>query len=86
MTVTTEKALFIGGFCGLVVGYAAGTLMWFQPTPRHVNLGPSITTTASSCTCREDGKTWPCLVSTESPFLCDHGGYSAWVKSQEMAR
>lgn len=26
--LTPEDTLFIGAFCGLIVGYAIGTLMW----------------------------------------------------------
>ncbi len=29
-----ETTLFIGLFCGLMIGYAIGTLMWFRRTPR----------------------------------------------------
>lgn len=34
MRLDPETTLFIGLFCGLMIGYAIGTLMWFRRTPR----------------------------------------------------
>jgi len=31
MMIGPEEALLIGGFCGLIIGYVIGTLMWFRP-------------------------------------------------------
>lgn len=82
-TLTPTDTLFIGAFCGLVVGYAAGTLMWFEP--RRIQASSAVTATvadhaeASSCTCQGNGQTWPCLVRADSPFFCDHGSYGEWV-------